>query len=119
MKPDKKYYQILGVAITANRKEIQDAYHKLAKKFHPDPNPNNKNGEEQFKKIAEAWEIISKYFKKHPEEDQINNEKKSNQKIRKNKSNDSGVSIVVEDIYFHVSFGKKEKERINKKLETQ
>ncbi|MBF0362362.1 MAG: DnaJ domain-containing protein [Oligoflexia bacterium] len=51
-------YEILGVLKTANQNEIKKAYHKKAKKFHPDLNPGNKSAELTFKDISLAYEII-------------------------------------------------------------
>src|SRR6185295_12437126 len=53
------YYEILGVARTAKDDEIKKAYRKLARKYHPDLNPNNKQSEEKFKEIQEAYEVLS------------------------------------------------------------
>ncbi len=55
----KDYYSILGVSKTATDKEIKQAYRKLARQFHPDVNPGNKEAEEKFKGINEAYEVIS------------------------------------------------------------
>jgi DnaJ-class molecular chaperone len=55
----KDYYGILGVPRTANEKDIKAAYRKLARKYHPDVNPGDKAGEEKFKQINEAHEILS------------------------------------------------------------
>jgi DnaJ-class molecular chaperone len=55
----KDYYSILGVAKTASEKEIKSAYRKLARKHHPDVNPNDKAAEARFKDINEAYEVLS------------------------------------------------------------
>src|SRR5438045_1651385 len=52
------YYEILGVEKNAAQDEIKKAYRKLAVKFHPDKNPD-KNSEEQFKELGEAYEALS------------------------------------------------------------
>ncbi|WP_458626101.1 DnaJ C-terminal domain-containing protein [Winogradskyella sp. PC D3.3] len=56
------YYKILGISKTASDKDIKKAYRKLARKYHPDLNPNDKAAEQKFKKINEANEVLS-----HPE----------------------------------------------------
>jgi curved DNA-binding protein len=55
----KDYYEILGVEKDATREEIKKAYRKLALKYHPDRNPDNKQSEEKFKEITEANEVLS------------------------------------------------------------
>lgn len=53
------YYKILGVEKTATQEELKKAYRKLALKYHPDKNKDNKAAEEQFKKISEAYAVLS------------------------------------------------------------
>jgi molecular chaperone DnaJ len=55
----KDYYKILGVPRNATEKEIKAAYRRLARKYHPDLNPGNKEAEEKFKEINEAYEVLS------------------------------------------------------------
>lgn len=58
------YYDLLGVAKTADEAEIKKAYRKLAMQYHPDRNPNDKAAEEKFKKINEAYAVLSDKDKK-------------------------------------------------------
>jgi curved DNA-binding protein len=53
------YYKILGVAKDATEKDIKSAYRKLARKLHPDVNPNDKAAEQKFKEVNEAYEVLS------------------------------------------------------------
>ena len=58
------YYEVLGVAKSADEKEIKKAYRKVAMKFHPDRNPDDRAAEDKFKEAAEAYEVLSDADKK-------------------------------------------------------
>jgi curved DNA-binding protein len=55
----KDYYKILGVERNASEDDIRKAYRKLAMQYHPDRNPNDKQAEERFKEINEAYQVLS------------------------------------------------------------
>ncbi len=55
----KDYYAILGVSKTADAAEIKRSFRKLARKYHPDVNPDNKAAEAKFKEVSEAYEVLS------------------------------------------------------------
>ncbi|MCD6055924.1 MAG: dnaJ 1 [Gammaproteobacteria bacterium] len=56
---NRDYYEILGVNRNASEQDLKSAYRRLAMKYHPDRNPNNKESEEKFKEAKEAYEILS------------------------------------------------------------
>jgi molecular chaperone DnaJ len=53
------YYDVLGVKKTASQDEIKKAYRKLARKYHPDANPDDSKAEEKFKEVSSAYEVLS------------------------------------------------------------
>ncbi len=53
------YYEVLGIDRSASEDEIKHAYKKMARKYHPDLNPDNKEAEEKFKEVNEAYEVLS------------------------------------------------------------
>ena len=59
MAEKRDYYEVLGVARDASTQDIKKAYRALARKYHPDVNPDNKEAEEKFKEINEAHEVLS------------------------------------------------------------
>jgi molecular chaperone DnaJ len=60
----KDYYKILGVSKDTPTEEIRKTYRKLAKKYHPDTNPNDKPAEEKFKEVQEAYDVLGDATKK-------------------------------------------------------
>ena len=64
MAQKRDYYEVLGVSKSASEDEIKKAYRKLAVKYHPDKNPDDKESEEKFKEAAEAYEVLSNSQKK-------------------------------------------------------
>ena len=68
------YYDLLQIDVNATNEELKKAYRKLAKKYHPDVNINNKDAQELFKKINNAYEVLSNDVtrKKYDEELKFN-----------------------------------------------
>lgn len=64
MSQKRDYYEVLGIERNANESEIKKAYRKLAIKYHPDKNPDDKSAEDKFKEAAEAYEVLSNAEKK-------------------------------------------------------
>jgi molecular chaperone DnaJ len=57
--PKRDYYKVLDVPKTATEAEIKKAYRRLAMKFHPDRNPDDREAEESFKEAKEAYEVLT------------------------------------------------------------
>jgi curved DNA-binding protein len=85
------YYEQLGLAKTATPEEIKKAYRKLALKYHPDRNKDNKDAEEKFKKISEAYAVLS--------------DKEKRQQYDTYGSNDFHQRYSQEDIFRNVDLG--------------
>ena len=59
MADKRDYYEVLGVDKNADSATIKKAYRKLAKKYHPDMNPGDKQAEQKFKEVTEAYNVLS------------------------------------------------------------
>ena len=59
------YYEVLGVEKGASAEEIKKSYRKKAMKYHPDRNPGDKEAEEKFKELGEAYEVLPEQEKTH------------------------------------------------------
>ncbi|MDE5540124.1 MAG: DnaJ domain-containing protein, partial [Bacilli bacterium] len=81
------YFDILGVDENTSAEDIKKAYRKLAKKYHPDNNPDDKNSEEKFKKINQAYETLTNSEKRKAYIEFYKRYK--NTKQAENKKNDS------------------------------
>ena len=64
MADKRDYYEVLGISKGASADEIKKAYRKMAKKYHPDVNPGDKEAEAKFKEANEAYEVLSDPQKK-------------------------------------------------------
>ncbi len=95
------YYKILGLTKDASQADVKKAYRKLARKYHPDVNPNNKDAEARFKQINEANEVLGDVEKRkkydqygkdwqHAEEFQKRQQSTSGQRTRSSQSGDFG-----------------------------
>ena len=58
------YYDVLGVSRSSSKDELKKSYRKLAMKYHPDRNPDDKEAADKFKELSEAYEILSDDQKK-------------------------------------------------------
>jgi curved DNA-binding protein len=110
------YYKVLGVSKNATSKEIKTAYRKLARKYHPDLNPDNKEAEKKFKEINEAHEVLSdtenrkkydKYGKdwKHGEEYEKAQQRRQQQHSSQRQSGQQGFSEQEYSDFFESMFG--------------
>lgn len=110
------YYKVLGLSKSATESEIKSAYRKLARKYHPDLNPNNKEAEKKFKEINEANEVLSdpvkrKKYDKHGKDwqhaDEIEKMQQNRSQSRRNTGQPFGSTDYSEDFseFFGSMFG--------------
>lgn len=109
------YYEVLGIDKKSPQKDIKKAYRKLARKYHPDLNPNDKEAEKKFKEINEANEVLSnvenrkkydKYGKdwKHAEEYNQAQQRQQSQGSNQNQSSNNFTNREYSD-FFESMFG--------------
>jgi molecular chaperone DnaJ len=104
----KNYYTILGVDRDASEEQIKKAYRKLAVEYHPDKNKGDKNKEEKFKQITEAYEILKDKEKRYQYDNYNNNENQFgfdfneifNKKTKNAPFYTANLNVTLEDIYF-------------------
>ncbi len=94
----KDYYEILGVACDADHEILKKAYRKLAKKYHPDRQPEDSRAEERFKELQEAYYVLKDPVKRDRYDADVLGRKNHGGGKGKNASG-AGVSEVVEDIF--------------------
>ncbi|MBU2019111.1 MAG: J domain-containing protein [Bacteroidetes bacterium] len=110
------YYKILGIEKKATQADIKKAYRKLARKYHPDLNPNDKNAEKKFKEINEANEVLSdaenrKKYDKYGEDwkhaDEFDKAQQQNQQSRKGSQGQSSRNFSESEYsdFFESMFG--------------
>lgn len=103
------YYEILGINISATQEEVKKAYHRMAKKYHPDMNPNI-DTTEKMKEINEAYETLSdiekrkdydKTLKPKSNEPKINNEKAYSSYTKTKEESESDLDDWLKDYLYH------------------
>ena len=100
-------YKILEVSSSASQEEIRKSYRKLARKYHPDSNPNDKNASDRFKEIAEAYAVLGDEDKR-TEYDEQRVEKKNRfagAKAEANGFSGGGVKFSKSDIWNQFFYG--------------
>ncbi|OCL25309.1 hypothetical protein U472_13205 [Orenia metallireducens] len=119
----KNYYEILGVNSDADSSTIKRAYRKLALKYHPDRNSNDKNAEKKFKLIAKAYEVLKS--KKSRAKYDASLKRKTYQRKATTKQNSNRQSAVPNFGNFEkqfeqfFGFNPKTKERVKNKTEEE
>jgi curved DNA-binding protein len=93
------YYKTLGIEKTASADDIKKAYRKLALKYHPDRNPNNKESEEKFKRISEAYAVLSDADKRK-QYDSFGSDQFSRQYTQEDIFKDFDFSEILRDLGF-------------------
>lgn len=112
----KDYYKILNVSINANNDEIKKAFRALAKKYHPDRNPDDKDALTKFQEVNEAYEVLSNEESRKKYDQNLsgfksrNNDREANNKNNKSSSDnkkyqDKSESMENLNKYFESFFG--------------
>lgn len=112
------YYRILGILEQADEEQIKQAYRKLAKKYHPDLNPNNPEAEAKFKDVVEAYETLGDAEKRRKYDLKRNKagERNANGSRQTAKTPDMNINMgnFTKDMerYFGFSFNGKDAEKL-------
>jgi curved DNA-binding protein len=85
------YYEILGVASNATPEEIKQSFRRLARRYHPDLNQGDKQAEEKFKQINEAYDILSDEMKRRQYNSQFFAQKRK--LVRNNQTRNNGFDL--------------------------
>ena len=110
MADKRDYYEVLGVDKNASDAELKKAYRKLAKKYHPDTNPGDKEAEAKFKEASEAYAVLSDADKRRQNFGQVSNafirivdESNDEELIRYDLGEDFSIetAVVVGELYKH------------------
>jgi curved DNA-binding protein CbpA len=113
----KDYYKILNISTNADSNEIKKAFRSLAKKYHPDRNPDDKDALRKFQEVNEAYEVLSKEdsrekydnerakFKGNNNRDTDRKNSKANNDNKKYQEKDKGENIENLNKYFESFFG--------------
>lgn len=111
------FYSILGVSETATMDEIKKAYRKLAKKYHPDINPNNPEADRKFKQIGEAYEILGDSAKRTEYDKRLHSKGKKQTSSSASMNNSSNVRM--DFMNFATSFDEYMENSLKKKAASQ
>jgi DnaJ-class molecular chaperone len=121
----KDLYETLGISRSASEEEIKKAYRKLSKRYHPDVNPGNKEAEERFKEVSEAYAALEDPKKRRVYDKSLENETqgkttgKANRSPKEGSGSSSDISFSnMEEQFaqffgFHPKSGKVNEDKIN------
>lgn len=116
----KDYYKILGANLDSTKEEIKSKFKTLARKYHPDLNPNNKSAEETFKEVNEAYSVLSNEDSRKKYNEKLNgfsNNREEKKETKKTYTKKNNIDFENIDKSFESFFGfnpKSKDKKINK-----